>query len=424
MSKGAIKMWVNHRMSHTSKTAPPRQILSEDAYVATTEDPIRTAPLVDMDETWTVVKRKKHRVLNLSEPIPAEVQQTVEEAELRKREKKQLKMTRKQQIRSVVNINKKRWMKGEPDIMGQEYTAQLQTSLATFFRSGYEHYFNDSATPAIDDKIIDFVNRVIIKYKLLISGGYILKNMGLSAEDMSKPSVDIDIYVPHSTPDKYPEFYSIMAKLFDCDQVINKHGDKVNDVAAFIARGKDSGKHSFFKQNGIYSVFKHSRNVNGVYAEMDLVRAADGKKPVNIIRNFDLTVCMNWYDGEHINAMDSAAIFKEGTGHLNYSYVPLLLGIKNERGALHEPNGTTRDRVLKYILRGYRVSYVDPRSGETVEIVAGDLLNAVERLPPNKRNKYYNTYPHHRPAHRPPLTAVAAVSSKSPISSNRTVKKH
>ena len=250
--------------------------------------------------------------------------------------------------------------------------------------------------------IIAFINTLIKKYGLLISGGYVLKNMGLPMEDSTKKSVDIDIYVPHTTPNKFPEFYETMARLFDCDIITDKHDKEVYDINKFISQPGGKGKHSFFRQNGIYSVFKHSRNVDGEYAEMDLVRAIDGKRPVNIIRNFDLTICMNWYDGENICVVDKPSIIKIDNnplepGHLNYAYVPYLLGIKNEHGTIIEKSNVTRDRILKYILRGYRVTYVDPRTGECVEIVTDSLLNGVERLPINKRELYYQKYPHHRP---------------------------
>lgn len=158
-----------------------------------------------------------------------------------------------------------------------------------------------------------------------------------------------------------------------------------------------SGKGSFFTKNHIFSVFKHERTVDGVYAEMDLVRPMEHFSPESIIRNFDLSICMNWYDGEHLFAMDLPAILKQDAGHLHTGYNHLFLGTKNEFGTPHPKNKVTRERVLKYLLRGYRIRYMDLQTGNLVEIHTHDLTNAVERMPRDKRNKYYQDRPNERP---------------------------
>ena len=386
--------------SRSPSRSPKMHVTShvESEYPLTEEDAIRAVPV---HEEWTVVaKRHPTRILNISDKDDIEITSS----ERARTHKKQLKVERKAHVKAIVEANKRRWRHGEPDIMEEKYLHPFQKSLANFFRSGYNKYFNSTpSVPATNSEIIAFVNELIIGYGLLISGGYVLKNMGLPMEDSTKKSVDIDIYVPHNTPDKFPDFYETMALLFDCDIVTDKYDKEVYDINKFTSRPGGGGKHSFFRKNGIYSVFKHARNVKGEYAEMDLVRAIDGKLPVNIIRNFDLTVCMNWYNGKDICVVDKPAIVKIDNkplepGHLNYTYVPYLLGIKNEQGAMIERSNVTRDRILKYILRGYRITYVDPRTGECIEIVTDSLLNGIQRLPKNKRELYYKKHPHHRPS--------------------------
>lgn len=284
--------------------------------------------------------------------------------------------------------------------MERKYQESFEDGLVKFFRSGFEKNFYHGR-PARQDVILSFIKEVITHYKLRISGGFVLKNMGLSVEDRSKLSVDVDIYVPFHIPDRNPEFYEIMALLFNCDPGWDDdHPYKIRKFVTNRAKGKRKG---FFDKNGIYSVFKHERNVNGVYAEMDLVRGQSNMPPKKIIRNFDLSVCMNWYDGKHIYAMDKEAILdKENTtGWLNYSYLHLLLGIKNEHGTKWQKNPVTRDRILKYLLRGYRISYVHPTEGKVYEIISSDLPNAVFRLPANKREQYYRSHPNERPNNAP-----------------------
>ena len=100
-------------------------------------------------------------------------------------------------------------------------------------------------------------------------------------------------------------------------------------------------------------------------AEMDLVQAATGFTPMSIIRNFDLTFCQNWYDGEHLWSMDPEAVYKRAPGTLEDSYVPLFTS----------GNKVTRGRVLKYIKRGFRVQYKDPATREMREITLANLAN-------------------------------------------------
>ena len=385
-------------------------VLNEDEMVHTDEDAIR--PNTDHQP-----------MLSLSVAVP---DGTVElsSSNMKKIEKKQLKEETKRIRLEKVQASKRKWSHGAPEIMEQHYLDRFEDSLAIFFRSGYERYINHGE-PARKCDILSYVREIVKKYRLVISGGYVLKNMGLSIEDQSKPSVDIDIYVPYYIPQRHPEFYQTMAELFNCDPGWDAtHPFK---IMKFVANRAKGAKHSFFKKNGIYSVFKHERNVDGVYAEMDLVRTIDGVKPETIVRNFDLSVCMNWYDGDQLYSMDKNAIINksEHTGWLNYGYIHLLLGIKNEHGTKHVQNPTTRDRILKYLLRGYRISYVHPKEGVVYEIVTRDLPNAIRRLPANKREQYYIKHPNERPANIP-INLPVAIGEEiinemalAPVSSNR-----
>ena len=199
-------------------------------------------------------------------------------------------------------------------------------------------------------------------------------------DDRTKPSVDVDIYVPNNTPTKYPTFYKTMARLFCCDRVPNKKGVIVNHVDAFVTKGAGV-RTSFFKKNGIYSVFKHKRNVmidgKNVYAEMDLVRASTARTPENIIRNFDLSCCMNWYDGINLYSMDPQSIIDPShhPSYLHFGYVPIFFGLSGE--SMKE---VSRGRILKYMMRGFRIQYVNPKTGEVTEISTTDMPNALEHL--------------------------------------------
>jgi hypothetical protein len=109
------------------------------------------------------------------------------------------------------------------------------------------------------------------------------------------------------------------------------------------------------------------RAFNGIFekAEMDVVQASSRSSPMRIIRNFDLTFCQNWYDGEHLWSMDPEAVFRRAPGTLEPSYVPIY----------RSGNSVTRKRILKYIRRGFRVQYRDPNSRRLIEITRADLAD-------------------------------------------------
>jgi hypothetical protein len=375
------------------------------------------------ENEWTTVTHTKYgktyeKKMNAMSSGPSEVFESFPKIDEKKSKKAFIKQ-RTADIMQKVEADKYLWEKKSPTKMAQKYVDAVEHSLGEFFHYGYVKNFNEGK-PASNKEVVDFVKAAVIKYGMLISGGYLLKNMGFSDEGKSKPSVDCDIYVPHNIPDKFPEFYDEMARLFNCD--VNKSGKF--SIKHTITHKLHGNRSFFFRKNGIYSVFKHGRNidnkgnesVNGkreIYAEMDLVRAASHMTPEKIVRGFDLSVCMNWYDGTNIYCMDEPAINKVAPGHLNYSYVPLVFGIKDEAGRVDVPNMTSRSRLLKYILRGYSFKYVDPRTGETHVFTTRDLANAVRELPVDKREKFYRSNPNERPMNMPVMNALVNVHQNS-----------
>jgi hypothetical protein len=391
----------------------PLEVKSELEYPFTIEDAIR--PTVDEDG-WTLAatksRKKRHveqeplphapAVVSATQPPPVEAIDALLQKTQRATQRRDRKHARKERVRAALSANTKRFTTGTARKMEHgRYVVPLEESLVNFFRSGYMQNFaprdaNGDVIPVHDRDILTFIQATLKKYKILISGGYILKYVKLAMDDLAKPSVDVDMYVPYGIPNRYPDFYKVMAKLFDCDRVKGSDGLMHNDVSKYVTQENDVGtKATFFKKNGIFSVFKHRRNVDGLYAEMDLVRASTARTAENIIRNFDLSVCMNWYDGEHLYSMDPEAILRPATvpGRLSFGYVPIFLGIAGTPAMAL----TCKGRLLKYIMRGYRMEYVNPRSGEKTEIVADDLPNAIENLIAhtnhNKRNALYARFP-------------------------------
>jgi hypothetical protein len=325
-----------------------------------------------------------------------------------------LKKADKKRIARAIMADTNRWTHGVPTIYRREdihhgrhtnFVNNIEEALADFFEAGFTKYFNDGI-PAARSKVIAFIQEIVKKYGLRISGGFILKNIGVYDEDQidfdpsmyvsfadmpmpdkerGKPSIDVDIYVPFNTPDIYPEFYDVMAQLFNCDKGARAKWS-IRKTITSILKGPNK---VFFEKNNIASVFKHQRaSGTSNAAEMDLVRANISTTPEMIIKSFDLSVCMNWYDGENVYMMDPPAVLKERDadgrlipGHLSFSYVALL------------SHNVTRARIVKYITRGYRFMYVSPKTGEYVELTVEDLRDAFDTFAAPVRREYLKRHP-------------------------------
>jgi hypothetical protein len=251
----------------------------------------------------------------------------------------------------------------EPQLLGEKETKKVQAALVEFFREGYEQNVSHGE-PASDERILAYINAILVQYKIKISGGFILKNMGMFEGNTGASSIDIDIYLPYlHKGNPYQKrahtqaIHKALQDLFNVDKVNGKPKHKYFRVTRFASK-----KQAFFQKNGIYSVTKYSK---GETAEMDLVQADTTTTPIRIIQRFDLTFCQNWYDGEHLWSMDKEAVYKRAPGRLEDSYVPLYL----------DGNPVTRKRIAKYMKRGFSVQYKDPESEEMVLITEENVRN-------------------------------------------------
>jgi len=177
---------------------------------------------------------------------------------------------------------------------------------------------------------MDKLNNILIDNKAVISGGFILKALQLFRDEKS---VDIDIYVPNENA---VIFTSEMKDLFKANSIV-KH--VVSD-----------SPNSFFKKNGILSVTKFSRN-SPEYAEMDIVEVNSDRTPIDVVKNFDLTFCENWYDGKNLYMTHPKDVL-EKSGFVENHYL----------GILFKKNPVLINRILKYINRGFQVSIHNPTS--------------------------------------------------------------
>ncbi len=253
--------------------------------------------------------------------------------------------------------------KPQPQMLGDKEKKKVQSALVDFFREGYMQNIAQGE-PATDEQILNYINAFLVKYSIKISGGFILKNMGMFEGNTGSTSIDIDIYLPYvqkGNPYAKREYtkgiHKVLQDLFNVDKVNGKAKHKYFRVTRTASK-----KQAFFQKNGIYSVTKYSKGEN---AEMDLVQADTTTTPIRIIQRFDLTFCQNWYDGENLWSMDKEAVYKRAPGRLEDSYVPLYL----------DGNPVTRKRIAKYMKRGFSVQYKNPETGEMVLITEENVRN-------------------------------------------------
>jgi hypothetical protein len=203
-----------------------------------------------------------------------------------------------------------------------EYIEPVQKALVQFFNPTISSNKNSKA-------FIDYLNSVLVANGAIISGGFILKAIGAFVDESS---VDMDIYVSDKTSDY---FVPIMQALFNPEKVV-KH--------------VQSETSTFFKKNGIKSVTKYAKT-KPKYMELDIVEvdSESGRQPKDVVMNFDLTFCENWYDGKTVY-MTYPEHVKTKHGSLEKHYLNLY----------YKGNPVLLKRMNKYIKRGFHLSIYNP----------------------------------------------------------------
>jgi len=361
------------------------------------EDGIKTFKPTDM----LIIDRAPDVVDDISISKPARV--SLSKTQKRKRAK--------QNRKEIIEKAKNKWLKIKPSIIDDPvHVIPFKKAIAEFFRPGYKRYIAHAQEDFKDNDINEYVSSVLKKYKAVITGGFVLKNMGLFAEGNAKPSIDMDIFHSFQSPLR-GDFYNDMAKLFNCD-IESQVGDKITWNHKYMPGTYRDGRLSILGKQRMDSVRKYVRNSDHetLYAEMDLCRAMNGTSYETIIRNFDMTICMNWYDGENIYSLDKESIIdpKNNTGWVHHKYAHCFDGYVNEESKKWCKRSYTR--VLKYLLRGYRLSYVDPKTALVHELVTSQFPNEIRELNKIIREKYYKKNPDERPANIPePLPELDAI---------------
>jgi hypothetical protein len=236
-----------------------------------------------------------------------------------------------------------------------EYIEPVQKALEKLFIDGYNSIPTTNNTMFLPE-LIDYLDMGLFKYKAIISGGFILKAIGAFVDDTS---VDIDIYVPSKHIIAFKEF---ITPLFNSNNIIKEIN---SDTTPYL------------KKNGIITVTKYAKHAPS-YAEMDIIEVNPNLTPKNVVQNFDLTFCENWYDGDvYLTYPDHV---KEKHGFLENHYLNLY----------HSGNRILKGRMNKYINRGFKISINNPvtKTPENItNIIKEEFKNTNNRGKPIKVKK-------------------------------------
>jgi hypothetical protein len=165
-----------------------------------------------------------------------------------------------------------------------------------------KEFFNDS---------VDEFSTLLKNSNALLAGGSILSMITGAVVN------DLDIYV---SIDKLKYFVDGLKKIFDIK------GYKLVESSKYCK--------SFLRKNSIKNVYTLADKKSN---SIDIMSIRNNKTPLQVVNNFDLTICQTWYDGEHVYASHPDHI-KNRAGVLQGEYVPLFIA----------RNGFLTKRVRKY----------------------------------------------------------------------------
>lgn len=177
-----------------------------------------------------------------------------------------------------------------------------------------------------DDTFLEF--KTLLKAsQALISGSSVLHSL-FPPEDVSSWSAnDLDIYVNAKNFIPLRDFLASKCK-------------HINSPTNFFGK-KSNYSHSFFKMNKILKMYTF-KFIDDKSSDMDLVMVENSQPIETLIKNYDLSCCMNYYDGETIKSFNLEDTLAKKS-KLSPDYFKLMSNTKIKR------------RINKYKKRGFEI---------------------------------------------------------------------
>ena len=209
-----------------------------------------------------------------------------------------------------------------------EYNDIIEAAVYNQMKLGYKNSGNGELS-------LDMLRNFFIENNIILAGGFLLSVIhNYVRKNYSSDNIydlDMDFYVP-------------------CKNLVN-----ANKIFAKLVNARRVGQYnatfycqSFLRRNGIRTVqsFYHYPDNNNQNV-IDVMAVRNGRSPLDVVQNFDLTFCQIWYDGKTVWATHPNDV-KTKTGTLQGDYVRMLI---------EGNNSFLRRRISKYRRRGFIIKY-------------------------------------------------------------------
>ena len=200
-----------------------------------------------------------------------------------------------------------------------------------------------------DDSLTRF-SQALKKHGALLAGGFVLHAVLDRAQENKQQASDMDIYVPMKS-----------MNAFLTDVFMGDHPILATDMEDYTYYSASLYCRSFLRRNGIKSVrsvlIRDAASNRANTIMIDIMNVRPNRTPLQVVNNFDLTVCQVWYDGETVGASHPQHIInKEGV--LQGDYVKTFL----------EGNEFLIRRMKKYMERGITITLDEEVELPTLEL--------------------------------------------------------
>jgi hypothetical protein len=196
-------------------------------------------------------------------------------------------------------------------------------------------------------EIFNVLNDALITEKAYIAGGSILS----CYSNITFKTEDLDIYVNQSN---FNNFIIKLSKVY----TFTRHNH--------LAPPYDK---SFFKKNNILFRIRGLSNTRIKIPAIDIMVIPDEINILDVLSNFDLTICEIWYNGKTVNGTNLTDI-QNKVGYLRKEYNDSLF---------KHLNSFIINRIKKYRERGFKIEYnIPPKKALTISVNTKNVTNPKE----------------------------------------------
>jgi hypothetical protein len=193
--------------------------------------------------------------------------------------------------------------------LGDKITKDVETKLMDMFRKNFK---------------FDIFKKLLKECNAVVAGGSVLSSSVPTKSHYWSSDIDIYVRIEDSKP-------LLNFMLGECNHNKFQTGRFANYCETFLSK------------NGIRCIYRSNSTENSLY-KIDLMTIRNSKTPLDVVKNFDLSFCQVWYDGEKVYAVYPEDV-KTMKGFVTGDYVKALLN----------NNKFLISRYKKYTQRGFEI---------------------------------------------------------------------